>query len=208
MAYNPNLLSPSEITSYQDLLQPRWRGKISMRDPRTAGAGQGVAKFMYMTPSLGPEYLKQLFAVGVVLSKDDRQVLDWIVRGDYLITLGQHDTTVVEMINKGLPLRQLSADDLAEGSFTTAGTGTLSVFTRPPHPNAVKVYLDWLLSREGQIAWSKALGYPSRRRDVPTDHLDPATLPRPGVQYQQQYKESVLPVTQEVQEFLRTILPN
>jgi ABC-type Fe3+ transport system substrate-binding protein len=52
---------------------------------------------------------------------------------------------------------------------------------RPAHPNASRVYLDWLLSREGQTAWNKASPSNSRRLDI--EPADPPTLPKPGVEY-------------------------
>jgi len=59
LAYNTKLLDPKEIQSFYDLLKPKWKGKIVMRDPRLAGVGQGVA-FYYFHPDLGPEFLRKL----------------------------------------------------------------------------------------------------------------------------------------------------
>ncbi len=55
----------------------------------------------------------------------------------------------------------------------------MSVVEGAPHPNAVKVYLDWLLSKEGQTLFAKAMNYISARVDVPTDH-SPWRVPKPG----------------------------
>jgi ABC-type Fe3+ transport system substrate-binding protein len=46
------------------------------------------------------------------------------------------------------------------------GSGTLAVIKNPPHPNAGKIFVNWLLSREGQETYQKALGEPTRRLDV------------------------------------------
>jgi iron(III) transport system substrate-binding protein len=69
------------------------------------------------------------------------------------------------------------------GGSTTAGFGSLMLINRAPHPNAAKVFINWLLGKEGQTAFSKASGYPSRRMDAPTDHLPDYGLPKPGVKY-------------------------
>jgi iron(III) transport system substrate-binding protein len=42
MLYNPSLVSRGEITSYKDLLSPKWKGRIAMVDPRVPGAGQAM----------------------------------------------------------------------------------------------------------------------------------------------------------------------
>ena len=49
-----------------------------------------------------------------------------------------------------------------------------------PHPNATKVFVNWLLSKEGSSLVAPAIGYPSARSDVPTDHFMPVLVPRPG----------------------------
>lgn len=54
---------------------------------------------------------------------------------------------------------------------------------RAPHPNAAMVFLNWLLTKEGQTAWSKGMGYVSRRLDVPTDHVESYWVPKAGVKY-------------------------
>src|SRR5918993_319182 len=66
---------------------------------------------------------------------------------------------------------QMNPEALQEGALTTAGNGALSIPKNPPHLNALKVYLDYLLSKEGQTEWSKAIGFASLRQDVPRDHV-------------------------------------
>src|SRR5581483_1391755 len=78
--YNPNLVSPSEFSSYRDLLDPRWKGKIVLRDPRLSGGGLAAVTFMYATESLGRDYLRQLFTQDLVIANDDRQIIDWVAR--------------------------------------------------------------------------------------------------------------------------------
>ena len=54
------------------------------------------------------------------------------------------------------------------------------VFDRAPHPNAAKVFVNWILSREGAAIYSKAHGYAATRRDVSTEGIDPILIPRPN----------------------------
>jgi hypothetical protein len=68
------------------------------------------------------------------------------------------------------------------------------------------VYLDWLLGRDGQTDVSRGAGYPSRRLDVPTEHLNPLVVPRPGVEYRDNYREAVVRRRDEVVAFLHTII--
>jgi ABC-type Fe3+ transport system substrate-binding protein len=96
---------------------------------------------------------------------------------------------------------------LQESTYITSGNGTVVVLKNPPHPNAVKVYLDYLLSHEGQLSWSKASGFPSLRQDVPRDHVLPILIPKEGVKYQENYTERYVRVREEVMSFLKGITP-
>ncbi|HLY64807.1 MAG TPA: extracellular solute-binding protein, partial [Chloroflexota bacterium] len=91
-----------------------------------------------------------------------------------------------------------------EGGYLTAGFGSVVVFNKAPHPNATKVYLDWLLSNEGQTDWSKATGYPSWRTDVSRDQLPAALIPQQGVTYEENYKEQYVKLSPEVDAFVKT----
>ena len=75
---------------------------------------------------------------------------------------------------------------LTRSSFS-AGGGSVSYLNQAPHPNAAKVFLNWFLSRKGQIALQK-LGDPddpanSRRIDIPKDDIPPDNRLQPGVKY-------------------------
>jgi iron(III) transport system substrate-binding protein len=209
IAYNPTLVSSSELKSYKDVLDPKWRGKVSMVDPRMAGSGLAAATFFYGTPSLGKEFLANLFAAGVVFSRDLRQPLEWLARGQYPVSLGPSAFEAVELRQKGLPIELLGADAVEESSYLTASWGSVAVVNRPPHPNAAKVYLNWLLSRDGQTEVSKANGHPSRRLDVSTDHLlHQSAIPKPSAQYQENYKEPYVRMRDEVVDFLKSVSRN
>jgi ABC-type Fe3+ transport system substrate-binding protein len=52
---------------------------------------------------------------------------------------------------------------------------------RAPHPNAAVVFLNWLLSREGQSAWQRAISLPSLRTDISKSELDPTIVVGRGV---------------------------
>jgi ABC-type Fe3+ transport system substrate-binding protein len=95
---------------------------------------------------------------------------------------------------------------LQEGSYLTPGNGSFSVMNGAPHPNALKVYLNWFLSQDGQTAWARAAGHASRRVDVPTDHLNPAVVPAPGGNYTEKYSESQVRLQEEVEQYMRTVI--
>ena len=106
----------------------------------------------YKQPDLGAEFLRRFHAdTEFAILRSNQQPLDWLSAGRYGFGIGA--CNVDDTIMQGLPLNQFLPASLKEGSSVTAYNGTLSSFNRAPHPNAAKVAINWLLSREGQTAW-------------------------------------------------------
>ncbi len=209
IAYNPKIVSEKEVKSWKswkDFLEPKWKGKMSSRDPSSAGTGQAMFVFWYSTKGLGTEYIKQILAQDVVLSNRDRQLIDWLVRGQYPISLGLSERSALPIMKAGGPLKFLQADELREKFYITAGAGSLGVVNKAPHPNALKVYLNYLLGHEGQLAFSQANGYPSRRADVSREHLTVRKAPTVGVNYQLNYKEPFVDMRGEMIKVVKPML--
>jgi iron(III) transport system substrate-binding protein len=78
---------------------------------------------------------------------------------------------------------------MGEGVGISSSSGNIGLVSRAPHPNAAKVFINWLLSREGQITvqaeYVKALvgTSNSRRIDIPKDILPPRERLVEGVNY-------------------------
>jgi iron(III) transport system substrate-binding protein len=161
----------------------------------------------HQTEGLGPEFIRQVLAHDITISNDDNQMVDWIARGQYAISIGAGNARFREFQHLGLPMRALEGAQLKEASPVTPGVGNVAVLANPPHPNAAKVYLNHLLSREAQLAWSRVTGFPSVRQDVPTEHLLPFYVPRRGVPYFETYSDRLGPATEELAAFLRSVLP-
>ena len=170
ITYNTKLVNPSEIKSYWDLLNPKWKGKIVSVDPLVSGPISAAHIFFYKQPDLGAEFLRRLHAeTDIAIVRSNEQMLDWLSAGKFAFGIGARDVDTAMM--QGLPLMQFLPGALKEGSSVTAYNGTLSYFNRAPHPNAAKVAINWLLSREGQTAWldanQKTGGlYDSLREDI------------------------------------------
>jgi ABC-type Fe3+ transport system substrate-binding protein len=205
--YNPNLVSAQDFKSWKDLLGPKWKGKMVMRDPTGAGGGLGVATFWYTHEALGKEYIRQFFTQDVAIARDDRQILDFAAKGKYPIAIGPSDTLTNEFVGKGLPLKHMNPENLREGTYITAGNGSFVIVRNAPHPNALKVYLDYLLSKDGQLEWSKVAGFASLRGDVPRDHVPDILVPKEGMDYPELHKERYLKLRGEIVSFVKTVMP-
>jgi iron(III) transport system substrate-binding protein len=206
LTVNPDVVPPNELRSYRDLLDPKWKGKVALMDPRIAGTGQAMVLFLYAADGLGKEYLRQLFTQDLILSRDPRQIVDWVIRGQYPVELSGSQLIVADLRSKGLRIEMRGAEEIAEGSYLTAGPGAVGVLNRAPHPNATKVFLDYLLSYDGQLAFNRAIGYASRLQGVPTDHIPANLTPRPGVRYAPGYKQQYIDLRPEVAEFVRSLV--
>jgi iron(III) transport system substrate-binding protein len=142
----------------------------------------------------------------LTLSRDDRQLLEWVVRGRYAIVISPSELEATELKSKGVHVEMLGAEQFKEGSYLTAAFGSVALIARAPHPNAAKVYLNWLLTRDAQIQWTRLSGYPSRRLDTPRDHLNAMVVPKEGVEYQPNYKEEFVRLKGDILKLLTELV--
>jgi len=177
---NTQLVKPTEFKSYKDLLDPKWKGKIVTDDPRRPGPGQATFTFFFLHPELGPEFIRALARQDLQILRDYGQEIDAIGRGKNPIVIGTSDSLVEERIKQGIPIAIVDPRQLREGSDISPASGMVGLFNKAPHPEAAKVYLNWLLSKEGQTHFVRATGYVSNRLDVPTDHAAAWRVPQPG----------------------------
>jgi iron(III) transport system substrate-binding protein len=176
VTYNMKQVNPGEFQSFWDLLNPKWKGRMVSLDPTTFGMG-ATLQFFYYHPELGPAFLKKLYGeMQVTLGRDARQMTDWLSAGKYSLCIRCNaGSEIGKAMQQKLPIGYLDTEDWKEGGSSSAAGGTLGVPSRAAHPNAAKVFINWFLSREGQIALQK-LGRPdahnSRRIDIPKDDVD------------------------------------
>jgi iron(III) transport system substrate-binding protein len=174
--YNLKQVNPGEFKSYWDLVNPKWKGKIASLDPTSFGMGAAL-QFFYFHPELGPAFLKKLYGeMQVTLSRDPRQMTDWLAAGRFSLCIRCNaGSEVGKAMQQKLPIGYLDTDEWKEGGSSSAAGGTLGIVNRAPHPNAAKLFVNWFLSREGQLALQK-YGRPdahnSRRIDIPKDDVD------------------------------------
>lgn len=187
LAYNTKQVNASEIKSYWDVLNPKWKGKIVAYDPTLGGAGDAM-RFFFHHKGLGPDFIKRVLTeTDLVISTDTRQMGDWLAGGKFALSLfapiSRMDLDVMQ--TQGLPVNWFDPEQLKEGAYVTAGSGGVALVNKAPHPNAAKVALNWLLSREGQIAYQTIFthgndGPDSMRIDIPKDKVPRGNRRPPG----------------------------
>ncbi|MBI2934121.1 MAG: ABC transporter substrate-binding protein [Chloroflexi bacterium] len=184
IAYNVDLIREGELTSYEDLLKPQYKGKITLNDPTVTGPGN--AAISHLGHSLWGEektvdFLRRLLRdQGAVVQRDNRVHMESVARGKYAIAVAPLPDLVAEFYELKAPVK---AALVKEDNRLTAAAGALGVPTRFAHPNAATVLVNWLLTREGQSVFSRSWGNPATRADVPTEGINPLFVPVPGEKY-------------------------
>jgi iron(III) transport system substrate-binding protein len=198
--YNTQLTKPEGLNSYLDLLHPRWKGKMVMYDPRARGHVQNV-RSIYHNPKLGGEFFRRFFTeMDPTISRDQRLMIDWVAQGKFLLSIFSTTNDVKDARKKGLPVDVISAPD--DESYMSGGFGHVALVNKAPHPQAAKVFLNWLLSREGQLKWQEKTDNNSLRLDIPKNMLsDPTSVPLP----QGRYANPSLPQYQNIKGALTII---
>src|SRR5262247_1510520 len=165
---NTDMVKESEVRGLKDLLDPRWKGKLLLPDVRVMGD-----TFWPMTAarlSMGDEIIKKLFVdQEPVLSRDNRQVAEFMVRGRYPIAVGVNPQILATYQKQGLA-KNLKLLHFNEMSTQSSSSSTIWLVNRAPHPAAAKVFINWLLTKDAQVVWAKEVETNSRRTGIEPGH--------------------------------------
>jgi ABC-type Fe3+ transport system substrate-binding protein len=146
-AYNTQIV-PKEIAprSYQSLLDPRWKGKIVWNPKSMTGAWGFIATVMKgMGDEQGMLYLRKLATQEIVpLPIAIRAVLDRVIGGEYAIGLEMNNSHAAISAAQGAPVQWVPLDPVSE-TLQVAG-----ITAGAPHPNAARLFIDFMVSRTGQ----------------------------------------------------------
>jgi iron(III) transport system substrate-binding protein len=206
LIYDARQVKREEVDEINELLNPKFKGKIVINDPLVSGAAVPVFRFMWETlgPQKATDYYKKLRDQAAVVDRDQRRQIEWIAQGKYAILIAPSDGVMSQLLQRGIKFEVLE-DFKDVGTYIGASFGTAMLINKAPHPNAATVFLNWLLTKEGQTLWSKAMNHVSRRLDVPTDHLFAYTIPKPGVKYWAGYSEKAQTRTPEEEKILKEL---
>ena len=164
---NPNEYKPAEFKSFDDLLNSKLSGKIGNSDPRTPGSGSSMWSYKHYIK--GEDYLRRLVAQKLFVTRDLCLLAENLAKAKIAVTSGIGYSEFYPFIKANLPVVALPVPK--EGLYVSGGYGHLTVFKNQPHPNATRVFVNWLLSHDGQEIFSRSMGVGTRRLDVETKWL-------------------------------------
>jgi iron(III) transport system substrate-binding protein len=170
------------VQSWWDLLKPKFKGKLATFDPLVSGGGGETFVFLFASPALGPKYITRLLTdTDILVTRHLEQGTDWLGQGKVVFYIGSGQP-IMRAKQQGLPV-DLMPHPLKEGEIMGGGACCMALLSRAPHMNAAKVFINWVLSREGQSAWQKYAETNSLRMDIPKDDLPPWARPQSGIDY-------------------------
>ena len=158
---NRDAVPDLKIRSFEDLLSPALKGKLVSVDPRIGGSGESFAAAVFQR--YGRDGLKKLFVdQDVLLVKGNLEVAEQVVRKARPISLTSvSPDSQVRFTEAGMKLK---LEDLFVPELARSGTNGScpAIFKNPPHPNATKVFINWLFSRDGQKTHGRGKGRTQR----------------------------------------------
>lgn len=181
LGINTAYVKVGELKSFQDVLIPKWKGKLSVFDPSISGKGAGFAA--YLLDVFGEEFVKRLYIdQQPVFSTNDRQINDWLARGTYPIAIGVAPEYSERLRQEGFPVVALT-EIPGIPAKTNGASGFLVLMNRAPHPNAARVFINWIASKEGLEVYAHGQLAVPLRNDIAVSYLPEWRIPRPGVDY-------------------------
>lgn len=146
VGYNRDLVEEAP-SSYRDLLNPAYFGKIGLVSPEHSGASAYAVGVMMLEPDYGWEYFYHLHHNGCQVVGDNQQMADSIARGD--LAMGLVLDYMVRQIQASDPQTPLRCQFFADGVIAMASP--VAIMRDRQDDADARLFIDWLLSETGQM---------------------------------------------------------
>lgn len=172
VVYNTSKVSPEEIATinnWTDLADPKWKGRIVLVDPNMTSSHfqYYVGLYSAMGEKAFDDWLATLAKNNPTILNSNTPSVDGILRGEFDIGI----------ITEGNPLRRMKVEGgpplgIKYVSPTPAQFSSTALVKNAPHPQAAKLFLDYLYGKDGQELWMKLDASRSARDDAVSPNSD------------------------------------
>lgn len=183
--YNAKMVPPETVErlGLDAMMDPKYVGKAAWHDPTVAGGGQ---IYVPLFRQKGDDWVKR-FVVDqkVVFYPQQQGVVEAMARGTAAFGIGPPVRSLIAPYLQAGAATQVDIRGFGnkpESNLISIGGNCLYVFNNRPHPNATRVFVNWMLQKDVQYALAKALDMTSRRQDVPPT-APPDEIPIKGAKY-------------------------
>jgi iron(III) transport system substrate-binding protein len=168
LGYNTRSVKPSELPkTYEDLLNPRWKGQTMWSTSRGSGAPQFIGNiFITMGQEAGKAYIQKLKKQNIAKSTASaRQILDLVIAGEYpmAIQIFNHHAYISKVAGAPVDWQPLEP--------VTATNNSVGLAKNAPHPHASMLFLDFMLSKKGQRVFQQS-NYLPAHPEIPALQAD------------------------------------
>jgi iron(III) transport system substrate-binding protein len=138
MGFNSRQVSRAEAPKrYEDLLLPRWKNTMGLDNTK-------IEWFAMLLKQKGRGYMEKLAAQNPKVMAGNTNLLNLLAAGEFAITPGVYEYSIEVLKSKGAPVDWVGLEPVIV--YTVA----VSLPAQPQHPNSAKLFIEWVLSKEGQ----------------------------------------------------------
>jgi ABC-type Fe3+ transport system substrate-binding protein len=138
LGYNSRQVKRADVPkTYEDLLNPRWKNSIAIDANK-------IEWFAMLLKLKGRAYMEKLAAQNPSVREGNTLVLQLLAAGEFPVAAGVYEYSVEDMKTRGAPVDWFGLEPVI--TYTVG----VSLPAQLNHPNSAKLFIEWLLSKEGQ----------------------------------------------------------
>lgn len=138
LGYNSRQVKRADIPkTYDELLNPRWKNAIAIDSNK-------IEWFAMLLKLKGRPFMEKLAALNPTLRDGNTLVLQLLAAGEFPVSAGVYEYSIEDLKTKGAPVDWFGLEPVI--TYTVA----VSLPSQPNNPNSAKLFIEWLLSKEGQ----------------------------------------------------------
>jgi len=163
LSYNTKKMKKEDLPkNWEDVANPKYKGVVALDDPMRAGPLSGLLaglKDYWKDDSRWSNFVRGLRGLNVTVHKSTSAMFRLLVAGEYAISMPSLLHDLVEEKEKGSPV------DFVRSAPPVISAQQLGIYAKAPHINGAKLFAEWLITPDGQLAVA-AVGREVSRKGV------------------------------------------